>query len=52
MRNLLALSIQQVFFGLIILIIPIYLIYKYGKNKGRLEELEKRVKENEREKKS
>ena len=39
-----------IFIFLIVIVTPVFLlvkvIYKYGKNKGRLEELEKRVKNN------
>lgn len=31
--------------GIIIIMVPIILIYKYGKLKGRLKELENRIKE-------
>ena len=35
------------FVGVLILIIPIYFIYKYGKNKGRLQEMERQIKDRE-----
>ncbi len=35
-------------FGILILvIIPIYFIYKYGKNKGRLQEMERQINDRE-----